>query len=116
MSHLRLSDLQGFARLATEATVGVADLVEAMHHTIARTPGVLEKPPQGRANGIAGLVYRSVRGVTRAVGAGVDGLLGVLGPLIANKRSSQEREVMLAALNGVLGDYLLASGNPLATP
>ena len=34
--HLRVSDLRGFHRLASEATVGLADLVEAMHHTIAR--------------------------------------------------------------------------------
>ncbi len=113
-AHIRLSDLRGFHRLANDATVGLADLVEAMHQTIARTPGIIGKSPKGRTNGITGLVYRSVRGVTRLVGVGVDGLLGLLAPLVAEKQSSQEREAILAALNGVLGDYLVASGNPLA--
>ncbi|MEO8739251.1 MAG: alpha/beta hydrolase [Casimicrobiaceae bacterium] len=113
-THLRVSDLRGFHRLASDATVGLTDLVEAMHHTVARKPGVLGTSPQGRTGGITGLVYRSVRGVTRLVGGGVDALLGLLEPLMAHKRSSQQREAVLAALNGVLGDYLAASGNPLA--
>ena len=81
----------------------------------AKTPGVLGPPPKGRtASGITGLVYRSVRGVTRVVGDGVDTLLGMLAPLVAEQSSSQKREAVVAALNGVLGDYLVASGNPLA--
>ena len=115
-AHIHLSDLRGFHRLANDATVGLTDLVEAMHHTIARTPGVLGKAPKGRTDGITGLVYRSVRGVTRLVGGGVDTLLGLLAPLVAQKGSSQEREAVLAALNGVLGDYLAESRNPLAIP
>jgi pimeloyl-ACP methyl ester carboxylesterase len=109
-----LSDLRGFHRLARDATVGLTDLVEAMHHTIASTPAVPGVPGMGPPGGIAGLVYGSVRGVTRLVSGSVDALLGALAPLIADRPSSQEREAVLAALNGVLGDYLAASGNPLA--
>src|SRR5438094_5577558 len=112
--HLRVSDLRGFHRLASEATVGLTDLVEAMHHTIARIPGVLGESPEGRTSGITGLVYKSVRGVTRLVGDGVDALLGGVASLIAERPSSQQREAVVAALNGVLGDYLVASANPLA--
>ena len=112
--HLRLSDLRGFHRLASEATVGLTDLVEAMHHTIARPPGVLGESPKGRTSGITGLVYKSIRGATRLVGAGVDALLGVVASLIAERPSSQQREAVVAALNGVLGDYLVASANSLA--
>ena len=79
-----------------------------MHHTVTRTPGILGASPQGRTGGVTGLVYRSVRGVTRLVSGGVDALLSVLEPLIAQKRSSQQREAVLASLNGVLGDYLAA--------
>jgi pimeloyl-ACP methyl ester carboxylesterase len=112
--HVRLSDLRGFHRLANDATIGLTDLVEAMHHTVLRTPGVLGKSPTGRTSGVTGLVYKSVRGVTRLAGAGVDALLGVLAPLLADRPSSDEREAVLAALNGIFGDYLAASGNPLA--
>ena len=113
-THNRLSDLRGFHRLANDATVGLTDLVEALHGTIARVPGIFGEAPKGRTTGVTGLVYRSVRGVTRVVGNGVDALLGVLAPLVAERPSSREREAVVAALNGVLGDYLAASGNPMA--
>jgi pimeloyl-ACP methyl ester carboxylesterase len=114
--HVRLSDLRGLHRLANDATVGLTDLVEAMHRTVSPTSGVLGKPPARRTAGITGLVYKSVRGVTRLVGVGVDTLLGMLAPLLADRPSSEERETVLAALNGIFGDYLVASGNPLAIP
>jgi hypothetical protein len=112
--HLRLSDVRGLRQLASDATVGVTDLVEAMHLTIQRTPGPLGRSPEGSTRGITGLVYRSVRGVTRLVGGGLDALLDALPPLLADRPSSAEREAVLAALNGVLGDYLEATANPLA--
>jgi len=31
-THIQLSDVRGFHRLASDATVGLTDLVEAMHH------------------------------------------------------------------------------------
>src|SRR6516165_1454471 len=114
--HVRLSDLRGFQRLANDATVGLTDLVEAMHHTVLRTPGILGKSPTGRTAGITGSVYKSVRGITRLVGGSVDALLGTIAPLLGDRPSSEEREAILAALNGIFGDYLRASGNPLAVP
>ncbi|HXZ50063.1 MAG TPA: alpha/beta hydrolase [Usitatibacter sp.] len=112
--HIRLSDLRGFHRLASDATVGLTDVVEAMHHAIASTSPIFGESPEGRTSGITGTVYGSVRGVARLVGGGVDALLGMLAPLVTDTPSSQEREAVLAALNGVLGDYLAASANPLA--
>ena len=113
---IRFSDLRGIGRLAGDATTGITDLVEAMHHTIVRTPGILGRPPAGRTRGISGLVYGTVRGVTRLVGGGIDALLGRLDAMVGERPSSPERDALLAALNGVLGDYLESSGNPLATP
>lgn len=115
-AHIRLADLRGLGRLATDATLGVADVVEAMHARIARLPGVARRSPEGRTGGVTGLVYRSVRGVTRLVGASVDGLLGIVEPRFAEAPSTPEREAVLAVLNGVWGDHLVASGNPLAIP
>ena len=115
-SHLHSSDLRGFARLAVDATAGLVDLVEAMHHTIARRAGASGTQTPGRTRGITGLVYKSVRGVTRLVGGGLDAILGQLTPALTGRTSSPGREAVLAALNGVLGDYLAATGNPLAIP
>lgn len=112
---MRGSDLRGLNRLVIDATAGVTDVVEAMHHNIARLPGALALPSRGRTRGITGLVYRSIRGVTRLVGGGIDAALAPFSSLGAG-RSSPGREAALAALNGVLGDHLAATGNPLAIP
>ncbi len=85
-----------------------------MHHTIGRTPGVLAAPPAGRTRGITGFVYRSVRGVTGLVGGGIDAVLGRLVPLFRASPASPTREALVAVLNGVLGDYLAETANPLA--
>jgi hypothetical protein len=111
-----LADLRGVGRLAVEATAGLADVVESMHHNIARAPGILGPPPQGRTRGITGLAYRSVRVVTRLVGGGLDALLAALVPIAGETPSSRRWEAMVGVLNGVLGDYLAESGNPLAIP
>jgi pimeloyl-ACP methyl ester carboxylesterase len=108
------SDLRGATRLAADATVQLSRLVETMHHNILRTPGVLGKATFAPTRGITGLVYRSVRGVTRLVSTGVDASLAAVQPLLGAESSWRGRDTVLAVLNGVLGDYLESSHNPLA--
>jgi pimeloyl-ACP methyl ester carboxylesterase len=117
-THLRPADVRGYSRLAIDATIGLTRLVETMHHNIARTPGPLGKYTQEPTRGITGLIYRSIQGTTRLVGSGIDVLLGQLIPLLEQEpaASSGKRDAVLAALNGVLGDHLAASANPLAIP
>lgn len=103
--------LRGSSRLAVDAVTGLTDLVEAMHAGIARPPLAEARE---RTSGITGLVYRSVRGVTRLVGGGLDLALGALTPLLG-KTEANNASAIQAALNGVLGDYLEATANPLAT-
>src|SRR4029078_8404220 len=102
--------------LATAATRGLPARVEAMPHPIGRTPGVLGAQPIGRTRGITGLVYRSVQGIAGLVGGGIDAILGRLVPVFAAISPSPRREALVAALNGVLGDYLEDTRNPLAIP
>jgi hypothetical protein len=113
---LHASDLRGAARLATDATTGLTSLVEAVHERIARVPLLDPRPLDGRTGGVTGLVYRTVHGVTRLVGGSVDALLGLLAPAGGPAHPSAGREAFVAALNGVLGDHLAATANPLATP
>ena len=113
---LKTADLRGAARIATDATAGLTNLVEAMHERIARVPGLGAPAPDGRTRGITGLVYKTIRGATRLVGGSIDALLGLLGPALSPADPSPEREAIVAALNGVLGDYLAATANPLAIP
>ena len=113
-SAMHPSDVLGFSRLAADAAAGLTDLVEAMHLNIAGKPGILGTPLQGPAGGIAGLVYQSIRAVAGLVGSGIDALLSPLIPLLGERQSPPGREAVLAALNGVMGDYLAATENPLA--
>jgi len=109
-----LHDLRGASRLAVDATRRVTDLVEAMHRTIGGGPGILGRPLEAPTRLLTRPIYGSIRGVTRLVGAGIDGALARLAPLVGESATGPEREAVLAALNGVLGDYLHESGNPLA--
>lgn len=112
-----ITDLRGGSRLAVDAVTGITDLVQTLHGTIARGPLALAGPRAGGAvAGVTALVYDSVRGITRAVGSGIDRALDAVAPALGQIESSPRREALLAALNGVLGDYLAATGNPLVIP
>ena len=108
------SDIRGAGNLTIDAITGITDLVEAMHHKIVSLGGILGKPNQTRTTGITGMVYRNIRTVSGLVGNGIDLLLEQFSSLLGEKCSSPEREVVLAALNGVLGDHLAARDNPLS--
>jgi pimeloyl-ACP methyl ester carboxylesterase len=108
------ADLRGVSRLVIDAITGVTDLVEAVHHNVVNVRGGAAMSKVARTGGVAGLVYRGVRGVTRLVGGGIDAALRPLAGLLDAGASRPEREALLAALNGVLGDHLHDSGNPLA--
>jgi hypothetical protein len=108
------ADLRGVNQLTIAGIAGVVDLVEAMHHQIASVPRMIAKLERDRTTGITRLVYRSIHGVIGLVGHGLDRLLARLTPLLGERSTWPGREALLAALNGVLGDYLAASDNPLA--
>ena len=122
---LHLSDIRGLAQLATQGVVGVTDLAETVHGNVYKAVAVpfgplgqafIDRAPGAsgvRQRGITGLVYGSVRGVARLAGGAVNAALAGAAPLLPRQSSSPTREAMLSALNGVLGDQLLASANPL---
>ena len=120
LKHLRASDLRALAQLATQATAGITRIVEGVHQSVWDTLGVKGGHLSGQTGGLTGMVYRSVHGVNRLVGKGIDTalarLLPALDPGDATHAATPEREAVLAALNGVLGDRLAADHNPLATP
>jgi pimeloyl-ACP methyl ester carboxylesterase len=107
-------DLRAATSLAVEATVGITRIVQEMHRTIASGPAVLGHPLAKPATALTDLVYGKIARVTDAVGNGLDAALARLGPLLGESTPGPEREAVLAALNGVLGDHLLARESPLA--
>lgn len=105
------SDLvRGGLGLAFDAVEGVTGIVEGMHRNIAATP--LGQPPDGPATGIAGLVYACVRGVNSVLRGGVRHALAEAA--LPDEQRETSREPWIAALNGIIGDHLERSGNPLA--
>lgn len=112
-SALSVKDLHGIAQLAVHGTTVVADLAEDLHQRIAAP----RSATKGRTSGITGMVYRTVRGVTRLVGDSVTGvvrLLGVQEGIELGPAVGKARENLISILNGVVGDHLALSGNPLA--
>jgi pimeloyl-ACP methyl ester carboxylesterase len=108
-----LSDLRGIGKLTIDAAVGLTGFAEAMHRNIVQAPGFLSAP-QGRMDGIAPWIYRGIRDATRLAGGGLDILLAQLAPTLGAQTPSPARDNVLAALNGVMGDHLATSENPLA--
>lgn len=107
-------DLRGVTRLAVEATKGVTDLVEAMHHAIGEGPDILGRPFAIPVRLLTAPTYGSIRVVTKLVGTALDAALAQLAPLLGDGSPGPERDAVHAALNGVLGDYLKETNNPLA--
>ncbi|HKK75607.1 MAG TPA: alpha/beta fold hydrolase [Saprospiraceae bacterium] len=109
----KAADLRGLTRLLKEATLGVTDVVEAMHRRIVHPPFLPSTDIQHLITDIAGFTYKNIKWSTRLIGGGLDRLLGRLTPLINEGKTSTQRERIRAVLNGVLGDHLEATDNPL---
>jgi pimeloyl-ACP methyl ester carboxylesterase len=114
-THLQPTDLHGLNKLATDAVTGVTTLVEEIQHNIIFR-GLLGLFTPSPIKEITSLAYRHIRDVTTLVGQGIDIFLAELMPMLPVGGSSPEREAVLAALNGVLGDYLHETNNSLAIP
>ncbi len=107
------SDLQGVSRLVTEATIGITDLVEAMHKRIVHPPILPSTPIQQLITKISGYTYKNIRRSTRFIGSGVDKALGALTPILGDLKATKDRDIIRSVLNGILGDYLVERENPL---
>jgi hypothetical protein len=107
-------DLRGASRLAFDASTGITRLVGAVHGAIERTAVPFPTAANGDARGLAGLIYRGIGGGMRVLGTGIDAGLAPLGGLLPAGEPSQGRDAWVAILNGVYGDHLAHTGNPLA--
>jgi len=118
--HLRASDLRAAALLATQATQAVTTMAEGVHQSVWRTLGAPSGATAAKSRGLTGLIYQSIGGVTQLIAQGITQALNRLEPLLqrleGDTHESAERAAVMAALNGVMGDRLLASNNPLAIP
>ncbi|WP_374661966.1 esterase/lipase family protein [Inhella sp.] len=113
---LQAADLRGADSLSADVVAGLAGLVEALRAQAATAAGAT--PDLAALGALAQALAPSAGGSTN--GARVDALLAWLAPALAAVNAlgplRPEREAVLAALNGVLGDYLATTGHPLAIP
>lgn len=100
---------RGAGQLLVTATRQVTDLVEELHEVVAAP---LTRSPRP----VAGRVYEAVRRVALATGVGVDRTLAALSPLVRTASPGPRQDALIAAMNGVFGDHLAETGNPLAIP
>lgn len=110
----------GIARLVVDGVLGLTESVEEMHATIASITLPFAEPKKKRTRGITGLVYSQVRNAAQLIGAAVEQakLAAPADDAGASPggQPSLLQETLLATVNGVVGDHLEATGNPLAIP
>jgi pimeloyl-ACP methyl ester carboxylesterase len=99
-------DLRAAAGVVVAATQGVMGAVADMQQAF--------QPPV--ISSISSLVNAVVRGTTGLVGTGIDAALAALTPFLGASVPGDEREAVLAAVNGVIGDRLFEQKSPLAIP
>jgi hypothetical protein len=117
---LRVSDYRALAQLAVQATESITSITEGVHQSVLGTMGIPAGSSPEQTGFITGLVYRNVQNITRLVGRSLDTLLAELQPMLGSAEEalpdSLRREAVLAALNGVIGDRLVAGNNSFAIP
>ncbi len=108
--------LHGSARLAFDSVDGVTNIVEGMFRNIAAIPPPFGPAPEGPAPGVAGLVHNLVRGINGGLRTAIDLALAPLSHYLDRYYPpGPQRAAVIAALNGVCGDHLARTANPLAT-
>ncbi|MDG2304128.1 MAG: alpha/beta hydrolase [Candidatus Binatia bacterium] len=109
--------IRGATHLAFDAVEQVTHIVEGMYRNISAAPLPFGAEPEGPARGIAGLVHE----IIRRVNGGVREISELaLAPLSSHLDGffppGPQREAVAALLNGVCGDHLERTENPLAIP
>lgn len=107
------NDARGLSRLVVDGINGIVDIVEEVHKSIVTLGGRRAMASYKGPGPISRFVYGSIRSITGSVGHGLDAVLNRFTFLLDEQESTPRREAVLSILNGVLGDYLEASGNPL---
>lgn len=111
---ISISGLRGWGQIAFDAFGALTHVVEGMHHEIARRPRILGTPRLAATRGVTGLVYRSIRGSTRALAIAYDAAIRQFDNGAAIESPPPAVVAARAALNGIVGDHLVATHNPLA--
>ena len=72
------------------------------------------KPVLATTGGLTGQIYRGIRGGMQLFGRGLDASIGSVEGMLPEGSSTPRREIFASILNGIYGDHLARTGNPLA--
>ncbi len=108
------NDLKGLRQLSQDGIEGVVDVVEAMHQRIISLGGLLNRGDLNQTTGITAWVYKTIRKTTALSFKGLDLAAATFSPLLPATTLGRQRNQWVAILNGLLGDHLAATNNPLA--
>jgi pimeloyl-ACP methyl ester carboxylesterase len=107
--------VRGLIKLVINATNGTTDLVETMHSTIELGQQPLDESRASITSGITGLIYKGIRGGTKLIGTSLDYAMQAVLPFLEEDiEPSKTRDIFLSVINGVYGDKLVVTENPLA--
>jgi pimeloyl-ACP methyl ester carboxylesterase len=106
--------IRGISRLVFDAVEETTGIVEWMHANIAAGALPFGEGSDGRTRGITGFVYASIRLVNAAARTTLDRTLRTLTPSLAPTWTAPRLDAAVSVTNGILGDHLAASDNPLA--
>ncbi len=106
--------LRGVTRVVLGAIIEMTNVVESMHQSVVTMGGLLGDADRRRTSGLTGKVYGSIRGVVSLLekGTAADFLSSAADEEI--DETTPGGEAWIAALNGVVGDYLDETDNSLA--
>jgi pimeloyl-ACP methyl ester carboxylesterase len=109
----KLAFARGAAQLVGDGFIGTVDVVEGVHQAV-----VQRLPARRPIASASAFVYSSVRGIGRMVVSALAGSIGLLEKFRADAApiATNDRQTLawLSAINGIYGDHLELSGNPLA--
>jgi hypothetical protein len=118
---MKIKSARGAVRLAADAVIGTTHVVEGVHRRVADLMPTFGRTDEKPARGITGFVYRAVRSGALLTGTVLDGSLAGIERLMAQVppgadagEDNATRLALQAALNGVVGDHLERTSNPLA--
>ncbi len=116
LTRQNVSDLRGITQLSIDATTGTTRLVDKMHHTIQLGHSPIGESCASSTSGVSGLAYKSIIGSALMIGKGLDLGMTQIESLLSDvdASSSNKRSAFISILNGVCGDYLVDTENPLA--
>jgi hypothetical protein len=105
---------RGVSQLAFDAVGEMTKVVEAMHSNVSAAAAPIGQSTDGRTQGITGFVYGSIRMASQIIGSALDVALSQFSGRADGFLHPPRSETLISVVNGVLGDHLVSSENPLA--